>query len=76
MLDIGDIGMIQGLEPAILFIDHLLADPDPQPIASYRESLAERIRVLFDRFHFFDTAIKVVGVGSVGTMCGVGCSSR
>ncbi|WP_011297382.1 DUF2252 domain-containing protein [Cupriavidus necator] len=43
-----------------------------QAIASYRSSLAEHVRVLFDRFHFFDMAIKVVGVGSVGTMCGVG----
>jgi len=30
------------------------------------------VRVLFDRFHFRDLAIKVVGVGSVGTMCAVG----
>ncbi|KAI3600635.1 hypothetical protein D8I24_4393 [Cupriavidus necator H850] len=30
--------------------------------------------MLFDRFDFFDMAIKVVGVGSVGTMCGLGCS--
>ncbi|MBP0633530.1 DUF2252 domain-containing protein [Cupriavidus sp. AcVe19-1a] len=43
-----------------------------EAIASYRESLADHTRVLFDRFHFFDMAIKVVGVGSVGTMCGVG----
>ncbi|QBY55159.1 DUF2252 domain-containing protein [Cupriavidus oxalaticus] len=43
-----------------------------EAIASYRESLADHTRVLFDRFHFFDLAIKVVGVGSVGTMCGVG----
>jgi uncharacterized protein (DUF2252 family) len=28
-------------------------------------------RTLFDRYHFFDYAIKVVGVGSVGTVCGV-----
>ena len=27
------------------------------------------MRVLFDRFHYRDMAIKVVGVGSVGTMC-------
>ena len=25
--------------------------------------------MLFDRFHHWDTAIKVVGVGSVGTQC-------
>ena len=41
-------------------------------LAAYRESLAEHVRVLFDRFHFCDLAIKAVGVGSVGTFCGVG----
>ena len=41
-------------------------------IELYRESLPEHVRVLFDRFHFFDLAIKVVGVGSVGTQCLVG----
>jgi uncharacterized protein (DUF2252 family) len=43
-----------------------------EAIALYRESLPEHVRVLFDRFHFFDLAIKVVGVGSVGTQCAVG----
>ncbi|MEI6003028.1 DUF2252 domain-containing protein [Paraburkholderia bengalensis] len=43
-----------------------------EAIASYRESLAEHVRVLFDRFHLVDLAIKVVGVGSVGTMCAIG----
>ena len=49
-----------------------LASGYEEAIAAYRESLADHTRVLFDRFHFFDMAIKVVGVGSVGTMCGVG----
>lgn len=40
-------------------------------IRLYRESLAEHVRTLFDRFEFRDLAIKVVGVGSVGRMCGV-----
>jgi len=40
-----------------------------EAISHYRESLGEHVRVLFDRFHFCDLAIKVVGVGSVGTMC-------
>jgi uncharacterized protein (DUF2252 family) len=40
-------------------------------IAMYRGSLAEHIRTLFDRFHFCDLAMKVVGVGSVGTYCAV-----
>ncbi|SOE86945.1 Uncharacterized conserved protein, DUF2252 family [Burkholderia sp. YR290] len=43
-----------------------------EAVASYRESLPEHVRTLFDRFHLVDLAIKVVGVGSVGTMCGVG----
>ncbi len=43
-----------------------------EAIAHYRESLPEHVRILFDRFHFFDLAIKVVGVGSVGTLCAVG----
>ena len=42
-----------------------------EPFAKYRESLPEATRLLFDRFHFFDLAIKVVGVGSVGTICGI-----
>ncbi|KJK15124.1 hypothetical protein UB46_37900 [Burkholderiaceae bacterium 16] len=43
-----------------------------ESIASYRESLPEHVRTLFDRFHYVDLALKVVGVGSVGTMCAVG----
>jgi uncharacterized protein (DUF2252 family) len=43
-----------------------------EPLAAYRESLPEHTRILFDRFHLFDMALKVVGVGSVGTMCAVG----
>ena len=38
----------------------------------YRKSLPEHVRTLFDRFHLFDFAIKVVGVGSVGTFCALG----
>jgi uncharacterized protein (DUF2252 family) len=41
-------------------------------VTAYRASLPEHVRDLFDRFHFVDLAIKVVGVGSVGTMCAVG----
>jgi uncharacterized protein (DUF2252 family) len=36
---------------------------------SYRKSMAADKRVLFDRYRFEDAAIKVVGVGSVGTRC-------
>jgi uncharacterized protein (DUF2252 family) len=37
--------------------------------AAYRASLPEHVRVLFGRFHLCDMAVKVVGVGSVGTVC-------
>jgi uncharacterized protein (DUF2252 family) len=39
--------------------------------ARYRETLQEDRRLLLDRFKFRDYAIKVVGVGSVGTFCGI-----
>src|SRR5262249_25603895 len=42
-----------------------------EPFTKYRDSLPEAVRLLFDRFHFFDLAIKVVGVGSVGTQCAI-----
>jgi len=39
--------------------------------AGYRESLPESRRLLLDRYRILDFALKVVGVGSVGTMCSV-----
>jgi uncharacterized protein (DUF2252 family) len=35
----------------------------------YRETLRPDVRVLIDRYRFVDAAVKVVGVGSVGTRC-------
>jgi uncharacterized protein (DUF2252 family) len=37
----------------------------------YRASLPDSVRFLFDRYRFVDAAVKVVGVGSVGTRCAV-----
>jgi uncharacterized protein (DUF2252 family) len=37
----------------------------------YRDSLPDERRVLLDRYRVKDKAIKVVGVGSVGTVCSV-----
>jgi uncharacterized protein (DUF2252 family) len=37
----------------------------------YRASLAPERRVLLDRYELADVAIKVVGVGSVGTLCAI-----
>jgi uncharacterized protein (DUF2252 family) len=40
-------------------------------LANYRETLSDDRRVLFDRYTLVDVAIKVVGIGSVGTWCGL-----
>jgi uncharacterized protein (DUF2252 family) len=40
-----------------------------EAFAQYRQSLLPSVRTLLDRFQFKDIAIKVVGVGSVGTLC-------
>ena len=63
-------------EPPLIFHSSELLTPGvksnyAEVIETYRQSLSEHIRLLFNRFHFRDLAIKVVGVGSVGTMCGV-----
>lgn len=42
-----------------------------QVFGGYRESLPDERRVLLDRYAVKDKAIKVVGVGSVGTVCSV-----
>jgi len=39
--------------------------------ARYRDTLPEERRALLDRFEIKDMAIKVVGVGSVGTFCAI-----
>jgi uncharacterized protein (DUF2252 family) len=38
-------------------------------LGKYRETLSDDRRVLFDRFRLVDVAVKVVGIGSVGTLC-------
>ncbi len=38
-------------------------------LAKYRDTLAEDRRVLLDRYKLVDVAVKVVGIGSVGTLC-------
>src|SRR4029079_19107133 len=40
-----------------------------QAFFDYRASLAESRRELVERYRFVDFALKVVGVGSVGTRC-------
>ena len=42
-----------------------------ESLAVYRESLTEDRRILLDRYRVVDGAIKVVGIGSVGTRCAI-----
>ncbi len=42
-----------------------------EALERYRATLAEDRRVLLDRYEFKDIAMKVVGVGSVGTHCSI-----
>jgi uncharacterized protein (DUF2252 family) len=37
--------------------------------SEYKSTLADNRKVLLDKYHFVDAALKVVGVGSVGTRC-------
>ena len=43
-----------------------------QPLGRYRASLPDHVRVLLDRYRLCDVTMKVVGIGSVGTMCLIG----
>ena len=61
--------------PAIYHVkDYPAGDVHPdicKAVAMYRETLSPAHRTLFDRYEIKDAAIKVVGVGSVGTSCWV-----
>lgn len=70
----------QGMQPRIKDEPPLIFHPDESlapglreqyagAIAGYRDSVPEHLLTLFDRYRFQDLAIKVVGVGSVGTFC-------
>ena len=72
----GEQHRIKDEPPLIFHADEKVApgvrDNFASALAAYRESLPEHVRVLYDRYQFCDMAVKVVGVGSVGTMCAVG----
>jgi uncharacterized protein (DUF2252 family) len=42
-----------------------------QAFKEYRDSLRDHRRILLDRYEMVDIARKVVGIGSVGTQCGI-----
>ncbi|MFN9548190.1 MAG: DUF2252 domain-containing protein [Cyanobacteriota bacterium] len=61
-------------QPPILF-HPALEDFDTimrEGLEDYRQSLSDERRILFDRYRFEDAALKVVGIGSVGTRCLIG----
>jgi len=61
-------------QPPILF--HVSGEEHEKRVhdglEAYRQSLSDERRVLFDRYRLEDFAMKVVGIGSVGTRCSVG----
>ena len=68
---------IKSEPPLLLPLRELAGSQNPDDIkaqvddslSSYRSTLPDDRRVLFDRFTLVDIALKVVGVGSVGTRC-------
>ena len=51
--------------------DQQMRENAEKTLMAYRESLIPSRRLLLDRFELVDYAMKVVGVGSVGTFCGI-----
>jgi uncharacterized protein (DUF2252 family) len=60
---------IKDAPPLIYHSRTLKLDNVEVAMAGYRDSLPESRRVLLDRYQLIDVALKVVGVGSVGTRC-------
>jgi hypothetical protein len=69
-----------GEEPRIRDVPPTIFHPDKataagnlavirETLPKYRETLSDDRRALFDRYHLVDAAAKVVGIGSVGTLC-------
>jgi len=68
----GEQRRINELPPLIQrFHDDALLELLRQAFRRYRESLPHERRLLLDQYHVVDWARKVVGVGSVGTRCGI-----
>ena len=69
----GDRPRIKDDPPYIFHIPEMATEEWRQMCAealrSYRDSLPHDRHVLFDKYRYVDLAMKVVGVGSVGTVC-------
>ena len=51
--------------------DQIMRAAMKKTLAAYKKTLIPARRILLDRFEPVDYAIKVVGIGSVGTICGI-----
>jgi uncharacterized protein (DUF2252 family) len=63
-------------QPPLIFHTNDIRDAEvrataEQSLADYLDSLELHKRLLLSRYRLVDTAFKVVGVGSVGTFCGI-----
>jgi uncharacterized protein (DUF2252 family) len=62
--------------PPLIFHESQVGAPEHDPLVKqafrcYRETLPDDLKALVDRYEVKDVAIKVVGVGSVGTRCAI-----
>jgi uncharacterized protein (DUF2252 family) len=69
-------GAIPLIKDAPPLIYHIADDDEAMELvrkafAGYRDTLPDHRKLLLDRFELMDLAIKVVGVGSVGTACAI-----
>jgi uncharacterized protein (DUF2252 family) len=71
----GDLPRIVDQPPLIFHYgdkrDQEMRENTKKALVGYRETLIPARRLLLDRFEMVDYAVKVVGVGSVGTFCGI-----
>jgi len=71
----GDAPRITDQPPLIFHYDDTRTDAfraeSERAISDYLGSLSPERRVLLNRYRLVDVAVKVVGVGSVGTFCGI-----
>ncbi len=60
------------IPPLLCHMEGITAgETEQEAFEQYRNTLPEDRRVLLDKFEMVDIARKVVGIGSVGTLCGV-----
>ena len=69
----GEVAVIKDQHPTIFHTEELppgrVQKPVLDALAGYRASLHSAYQAVLDRFEIRDAAVKVVGVGSVGTVC-------